>query len=76
MEVYCCLSAYSHFFCDFSPRSFFSFSVEVSYFKNLNYRSVDLGGIDEKGTPGITKFKRGLNGQELTFKEGYINLRL
>ena len=26
----------------------------------------DLGGIDEKNTPGIAKFKRGLRGEEYT----------
>ncbi|OHB47481.1 MAG: hypothetical protein A2106_05265 [Planctomycetes bacterium GWF2_40_8] len=33
-------------------------------FKKMGYRWFDLGGINEKLTPGITHFKRGLGGNE------------
>lgn len=34
--------------------------------KKMGYRWFDLGGINEKLTPGITHFKRGLGGKEYT----------
>lgn len=36
----------------------------VLYFKNARYRWFDLGGIDQKNTPGVSHFKRGLGGKE------------
>jgi len=59
----------------FNPSNLLLWSA-VSHFKDFNYKLIDLGGIDEKETPGITKFKRGLNGEELSFLEGCLNFRL
>jgi len=38
----------------------------ILIFKRMGYRWFDLGGINEKTTPGITHFKRGLGGKEYT----------
>jgi len=34
--------------------------------KNQGYRWFDLGGIDDKMTPGVAHFKKGLGGREYT----------
>ncbi|HHT9158618.1 MAG: hypothetical protein A2099_07190 [Planctomycetes bacterium GWF2_39_10] len=38
----------------------------ILLFKEMGYHWFDLGGINEKLTPGITHFKRGLGGKEYT----------
>ena len=35
----------------------------ISYLKKSNYKFLDLGGIDNLNTPGIAKFKNGVNGE-------------
>ena len=38
----------------------------VLIFKKMGFRWLDLGGINERMTPGITHFKRGIGGEEYT----------
>ncbi len=42
----------------------FIFWQSILHFRELNYRWLDLGGIDPVNLPGITKFKRGMRGEE------------
>jgi lipid II:glycine glycyltransferase (peptidoglycan interpeptide bridge formation enzyme) len=41
--------------------------------KKLGFKYYDFWGIDEKKWPGVTRFKRGFNGQEITYP-GAFNL--
>lgn len=43
----------------------------ILLFKKMGYHWFDLGGINEKLTPGITHFKRGLGGKEYTLAGEY-----
>jgi lipid II:glycine glycyltransferase (peptidoglycan interpeptide bridge formation enzyme)/acyl carrier protein len=40
------------------------FWQSILHFKKMGYTWLDVGGIDPINLPGITKFKRGLHGQE------------
>ncbi|MDP8228273.1 MAG: GNAT family N-acetyltransferase [Candidatus Electryoneaceae bacterium] len=43
----------------------------ILYYQSEGYRWFDLGGIDPEGLPGITKYKRGLQGEEYQFIGNY-----
>ena len=42
--------------------------------KKLGCLGFDVGGIDEENTPGITKFKRGLRGEEYTLVGEWLSI--
>lgn len=44
-------------------------------FKALGYRWLDLGGVDDVGSPGVAHFKRGVNGREYSLLGEYLAVR-
>ena len=48
----------------------------IVFLKTKGYISFDLGGIDPVNLPGVSKFKRGISGQEYIYTENWINIRL
>ena len=55
---------------DFHAHNFLIWK-SILYYQQEDYRWFDLGGIDPEGLPGITKFKRGLQGEEYRFIGNY-----
>ncbi len=46
----------------------------ISYLKKSNYKFLDLGGIDNLNTPGIAKFKNGVNGENFGLIGDWISI--
>ena len=46
----------------------------ISYLKKSNYNFLDLGGIDNLNTPGIAKFKNGVNGENFGLIGDWISI--
>lgn len=46
----------------------------IKYLKLNGYKIFDLGGLDEQNLPGITKFKKGISGKEVSYTERWINI--
>ncbi len=49
----------------------FIFWQSILHFRELGYRWLDVGGIDPVNLPGITKFKRGMRGEEYQWAGNY-----
>lgn len=46
----------------------------IVHLKQCNYSTLDLGGLDPEHLPGVTKFKQGVGGTDVTYSEGWLSI--